>query len=407
MAKWQKWLLILCTGFLGGACAHQQSKNEENLRELSWKQIEDTAQGSEVSMMMWNGDPLINNFMQEFVKPGLRERYNIRLNIVGGQGNEIVSTLMNELEAGKTSSEIDVVWINGETFYQLRQIEALYGPFTDQLPHDSLINWNSPYIAYDFQQAVNGMECPWGNVQFTWIYDSLRVQNPPQNLQQLEKWVKAHPGKFTLANDFSGMTLLKSWLIELAGGKGALNGDFDPATYKKYSRELWRYLNRIKPHFWNEGETFPGSVAEMHQLYAQNELSFTFSNNDSEVDNKVMRGIFPESSRAYVPEMGSIRNSHYLGIVRRSQRKAAAMAVINYLISPEAQYRKMQPEVWGDATILDVQALPAEWQQKFAHFPNRKRAPDRTAIKERALREPAPEYMIRLFEDFRKKVIEN
>ena len=46
------------------------------------------------------------------------------------RGNMIVSLLLSELEAGKKQSSIDMMWINGETFYQLRQIDALYGPFS-------------------------------------------------------------------------------------------------------------------------------------------------------------------------------------------------------------------------------------------------------------------------------------
>ncbi|MEZ4951010.1 MAG: hypothetical protein R2784_16740 [Saprospiraceae bacterium] len=41
---------------------------------------------------------------------------------------------MAEMEAGKANSEVDMGWINGETFFQLRQIDALHGPFVDQLP---------------------------------------------------------------------------------------------------------------------------------------------------------------------------------------------------------------------------------------------------------------------------------
>lgn len=390
------------------SCGNANEKHSKNdPMPNNWQEIISKASASKVTLMMWKGSPFINQYMNDYVVPELKSRYHIDLEIISGQGNAIVSTLMSELEARKSISEIDMMWINGETFYQLRQIHALYGPFVDLLPNSAYINWSNPYIAMDFQQSIDGYECPWGNVQFAMIYDSEAVASPPQNLIELEQWVKQNPGKFTITNDFTGMTLLKSWLIHFAGGKGSLKGPFDEANYELYSAELWTYINRIKPYFWNRGKSFPATLSQAHALFANGELFITMSNNDSEVSNKILQGAFPTYCRAYVPQIGSIQNSHYLGIASHSEEKEAAMVVINFLISPEAQWEKMKPGVWGDGTVLDVSRLSNEWQSRFDSLSNRIYAPKREDIQKRALMEPAPEYMIRLFEDFRKKVIEN
>ncbi|MDA0881975.1 MAG: extracellular solute-binding protein, partial [Bacteroidetes bacterium] len=210
---------------------------------MSWEAQLVSARGKEITLMMWPGDPLINAYMKSYVKPEVKQRFDINLNIVPGQGNQIVSSLMTEMEAGKTSSEVDMVWINGETFYQLRQIKALHGPFAKSLPNAEFINWESAFIGTDFQQPVDGFECPWGNVQMTLIYDSLKVSAPPMTLDELGIWVKANPGKFTLGNNFTGMTLLKAWLIDFAGGGKSLNGDFDEAKYLEASTKLWDFIN--------------------------------------------------------------------------------------------------------------------------------------------------------------------
>ncbi|MFT4737010.1 MAG: putative spermidine/putrescine transport system substrate-binding protein [Paraglaciecola sp.] len=397
--------LLVMLGLQG--CQSSDEGDKQSLADQSWDQLLETAKGQEVTMMMWQGDPLINRYMSDYAVPLLDSVHNIKLSIVSGQGNDIVNLLMSELEASKQSSEIDMMWINGETYYQLRQIKGLFGPFTDQLPNSPLINWDNPFIGTDFQQPVEGYECPWGNVQMTTIYRSDKIPTPPRDLVALEAWVKLNPGKFTIGYDFTGMTLLKSWLIDFAGGQAAIDGDFDEATYQRASSQLWAYLNRIKPYLWNQGESFPSSVAQMHQLFANGELWFTMSNNDSEVDNKILQGVFPESARAYVPETGTIQNSHYLGIAQLSDRKEAAMVIINTLISPAAQFHKMQPAIWGDGTVLSIAKLDSTWQQKFQAIPGRRFAPDRADIQSRALAEPAPTYMIRLFADFKKEIIES
>lgn len=400
-------LLSLVLGLLLTACGgNAPEPPQQELYQMSWAEIEAEASGATLTHMMWTGDPLINEYMSNYVKPTVKERYGIELNIVSGQGATIVQTLMAEIQAGKSESEVDMMWINGETFYQLRQIEGLYGPWTEQLPNAKYIDLENPFISTDFQQPVNGYECPWGNVQMALIYDTLRTPNPPQNRTELLAYLKANPGTFTIDTRFTGLTFLKALLIEMAGGGEVLSGAFDEAKYNQYAPQLWAYLRTLKPYLWKEGRSFPEGVALMHQMFANGELHFTMSNNDCEVDNKVMQGVFPETARGYVWELGTIQNSHYIGITRQSAHKAAAMVVANFMISPEAQYRKMDPAVWGDGTVLSLDKLPGEWAAKFRNLPNRRYAPNRAAIQDRALMELAPEYMIRLAEDFRKKIIE-
>ena len=92
--------------------------------------------------------------------------------------------------------------------------------------------------------------------------------------------------------------------------------------------------------------------------------------------------------------------------MKNSAHKAAAKVFCNFMISPAAQLKKLEPTVWGDGTILSMEKLPEEWKDKFNAVPGRKYAPLRSEIQDRAILEPAPEYMIRLFADFRTQVIE-
>jgi len=81
------------------------------------------------------------------------------------------------------------------------------------------------------------------------------------------------------------------------------------------------------------------------------------------------------------------------------------MVVANTMVSFEAQLEKMNPEVWGDGTVLSMDKLPEFQRNAFENIPQRKYAPKRSNIQEKALMELAPEYMIRLAEDFRKEII--
>jgi putative spermidine/putrescine transport system substrate-binding protein len=396
-------LLVIGLSSCGGQPA-KESINEKS--PANWAETEAQAKGQQLTMAMWQGDALINKYMQNFVVPELKSKYGIDLKIVSGQGQDLVKTIMNETETAKSESAYDLMWINGETFFQLREINALFGPFTDQLPNNQFIDWNNIFINTDFQHTVNGFECPWGNVQFSFIYNSEKVATPPVSLEELAAWVQQNPGKFTIPNDFAGMTLLKSWLIHFAGGGSSLNGKFDAKKYAESSAKLWAYINQIKPYFWKEGETFPQNVTQMHQLFANGEVWFTMSNNDNEVDNKIAEGLFTSAAKGYIFENGSIQNSHYLGISRTSAHKSVALVVCNFLISPEAQYEKLKTNVWGDGTVLATDKLPDNWKEKFSSLTGRTNALPRAVLNEKALMEPDPQYMINVMDDFRKFVIE-
>lgn len=353
---------------------------------------------------MWTGDPAINAYIDGFFKPRLKARYDIDLNVVPGQA-DIPNRLLAERDAGQTISRMDMVWINGETFHKLRQLGALFGPFTDRLPNSALIDWDNPVIARDFQQPVAGYEAPWGTTQLLLIADTARVIERPETPAALARWIHDHPGRFTFDAAFTGLSFLKSLMYAFADSPDALAGPFDEARYQRLKVQVFDWVRAVRPDLWRQGKTFPKDVAQLHQLFASGEIDFTMSFNDGEVDNKVASGLFPESARAYPLSTGMLANSHYLGIVANSAEKAAAMVVINELISAEAQFEKLKPAVWGDGTVLDVARLPTPWPARYAAIPGRERAPPRAALRGIARQEPSPMLMIRLEQDFRDEII--
>ncbi len=166
-----------------------------DVEKLSWNEIEQQAKGKSVTILMYVASKGLNRYINEYVIPTLKERYGITMNIVNGQGKDIVSNIMSEKEAGKKVGQADLCWINGETFYQLRQIDGLYGPYTDKLPNSKFVDYENPIIKYDFQEEVKGYETPWSIATFYLMYDSVRVKQPPESMQDFENYWKANPGE--------------------------------------------------------------------------------------------------------------------------------------------------------------------------------------------------------------------
>ena len=77
-------------------------------------------------------------------------------------------------------------------------------------------------------------------------------------------------------------------------------------------------------------------------------------------------------------------NTHFLAIPFNTRAYAGAQVSINFLLSPEAQARKADIRVWGDPTVLAVQALPPAQRAFFQSAP----VPGQLARSAPALPEP-------------------
>lgn len=398
--------IVIVAILLSASCAEKPKTDDEVLKTALWPEIAEKAHGTTVNFMMWQGSPAINDYINNYVVPSVKKNYNIDLKISGGQGPEIVQLVMGEKQADIDRGQVDMVWINGETFFQLRKVDGLWGPFVNQLPNAKLVNMNDPFINTDFQQPVKGMEAPWSINQFAIVYDSAKVKNPPKNLPQLTEYLERFPGTFTISNDFTGMTLLKSFMAELGGSPNSLDGPFDEEKYNGLSQKLWEYVNGHKKYFWKEGRTFPKEQSKMGQLYANGELLLVYGFSEGGIEEKVLNGLYPKSTRGYAWENGTIKNSNYLGVLYNAPQKAGAMQVIDFLLSPEAQLKKADVNGMNSNTVLNIESLPTDWQEKFKKVAKRQYGPEMKQLEKNAIAEPAPEYMIRLYEDFRKQVIE-
>jgi putative spermidine/putrescine transport system substrate-binding protein len=371
--------------------------------ERPWSEVVEAARGTEVTWRMWRGDPSINAYVEDWVAPRLRDAWGIRLRAVDAQGPEIVNQLTVEREAGARGFA-DLAWINGETFHQLRQESLLQGPWAHTIPNAALLDSTSSTILLDSERPIEGWESPWGRVQFALIYDEARTPDPPRTLAELGAWIRNNPGRFTHDQAFAGVTFLKAAMYALSGGHEPFAGGFDEAAFQAGSERLFDWLAEHTPHFWRGGAAYPGGVAELHRLFANHEVEFSFSNNENEVVTKVRQGILPPTSRATVLRDATIANAHYLGIPFNARNPAGAMVVANFLLSPEAQLRKADPDVWGDGTVLGLERLEPRWRDAFAALEVDPRAIPRDTLDRYARPEVAPEYHERLLEAWRLRV---
>ncbi|MFC0523756.1 ABC transporter substrate-binding protein [Pontibacillus salicampi] len=403
-------LLFFLASLLLAACG-ENKEQQADPGDLSWEEIANKASGTTVNIHMWGGDDGINQYMDEYAAPKLKEEHNITLERVPMDTTNILQKLQSEKQAGKKDGTIDIVWINGENFKNAKNNDLLYGPFRDQLPHfTEYYDQDSLAFQYDFGTKTEGYEAPWGKVQFVFQYNSDKVKEPPQTFEELKQWVQANPGKFTYPNpdDFSGNAFMRQLLYAtVESPKDIVEEEFSEAYAAEQAEEMWTYLQDIKPHLWRSGEQYPATLTELDRLYGQGDVWMTMGYNEARAEHLIDEKVFPSSTRSFVMEPGSLGNTHFLAIPFNSANKLGAMAAINFLLSPDAQYNKLKPDYWGDNTAISIDKLPAEQKEKFTSLDRGKSVPSTETLEESFLPEADSEYVEWIKENWKDEIFQN
>ena len=340
------------------------------LNQMAWDQVVELARGGTVNWFLWGGADNINRYVSETVGAALMEQYGITLNRVGlSDTTEAVNIVLTEKQAGVTDAgAVDLIWINGENFRTMKQGGLAYCGYTDLLPNNALINWDNPAIANDFGVPVDGCEVPWSRAQFAFGHDSATTPNPPRSIADLIEWVKANPGQFTYPAppDFNGAVFVRHVFYHAAGGPENLMGDFDQARFDEVAAKTWAILNDMEPYLWREGQTYPNSITQMNDLFANGEVALNFNYEAAQFGVSVAAGLYPETTRTYGLSGGTIGNTNYTVIPFNSPNKAAALVLQNLLLSGEMQFAKADPAVWGASPAIEVSRTTPEIQAKFA-----------------------------------------
>ncbi|MDQ3318195.1 MAG: ABC transporter substrate-binding protein, partial [Actinomycetota bacterium] len=238
--------------------------------------------------------------------------------------------------------------------------------------------------------------------------DSAKVEDPPKTMDELLTWTENNPGRFAYPAppDFTGNAFVEQALYDVTGQVEPYQKPFEEDIFEEESPKLYNFLEDIEPNLWREGETYPETSAKLDELYQNGETWLTMSYNPQLAQRQVDKGLFPESTRSYLLEGGTLNNTHYLAIPLNGPNKAGAQVVANFLESPEAQREKQDPKGWGDLTALSLDRLPEEAREGFAEPEGDATLPTR-ALQENRVPEARTEWLLGLEEGWQEEVLED
>ena len=307
------------------------------------------AKGSTVTFYGWGGDEVLNKWLDDVFAPDMKEKYDIKMERVPMDIDQILSQLSGEMEGNKKDGDIDMIWINGENFKSAKEKNMLYGPFTDKLPNFSkYIDTKSEDVNYDFAYPIKGYEAPYGKAQFVFMKDNAVAKETPKNAEEFLEFCKKYKGKVTYPKlpDFTGSVFVRNIIYETCGGyEQFMDMKADKATVKKAIQPALDYLKKLNPYLWNGGKSFPDSSTKCEKMYSDGELVMYMTYDAYDAAVGIDNGTYPKTTQTFQFDKGTIGNTNFMAIAANSANKAGAMVAINEMMSPEIQasrYKEMK-----------------------------------------------------------------
>ncbi|HGP0981025.1 TPA: ABC transporter substrate-binding protein [Klebsiella aerogenes] len=325
----------------------------------NWQSISQQAHGQTVWFNAWGGDPAVNRYL-DWVSAEVKRDYAVDLRIVHiADAADAVKRIQTEARAGRSrGGSIDLLWVNGENFRTLKQANLLRSDWAEKLPNWRYVDTRKP-VREDFSLATDGAESPWGSAQLTFIARRSQLAEPPNSAQALLAFATAHPGSVTYPRppDFTGTAFLEQLLVALTDRPEALRQPPQETSFAAVTAPLWAYLDRLHPLLWRQGRDFPLSPARMDAMLAQGTLQLSLTFNPLHAQQKAASGELPQDSYSFGFKQGMLGNVHFVAIPANARATAGAQVVANFLLSPQAQLRKADPQIWGDPSVLDPEKL--------------------------------------------------
>ncbi|MCI9421793.1 MAG: ABC transporter substrate-binding protein [Dorea sp.] len=341
-------------------------KEEQDLGDMTFDELKEAAKGSTVTFYGWGGDELLNEWLDDVFAPAMKEEYDITMERIPMDIDQVLSQLSGEIQAGEKDGSIDMIWINGENFRSARENNMLYGPFVEKLPNFmEYIDTESEDVTLDFAYPIEGYEAPYGKAQMVMIGDTAVTPNFPQNTDELMEFAKNNKGKVTYPAlpDFTGSVFVRNVIYEICGYEQFLDMEADKETVKKAIEPALAYMRQLNPYLWNEGKTFPDSSTTVDNMFADGELVLNMTYDAFGTSIKIEDGTYTETTQAFQFDKGTIGNTNFMAIAANSGNKAGAMVAINEMMSPEIQADRY--DTMKVLPVVDYDKLSDEQKEAF------------------------------------------
>ncbi len=344
----------------------ENTAKDADVSAMSFDEMKEAAKGTEVTFYGWGGDEDLNKWLDDVFAPQMKEKYDITMNRVPMDIDQVLSQLAGEVQAEEEDGSIDMIWINGENFQSAKENGFLYGPFTEALPNfNDYVDAESEDVTMDFAYPIEGYEAPYGKAQFVLFHDSAVTPEAPKSAEELLEYCKTYKGKVTYPAlpDFTGSAFVRNLIYEICGYEQFMDMEADKETVKEAIEPALAYMRSLNPYLWNEGKTFPDSSTTLDKMFADGEVVFNMSYAPYGVATGIANGTYTATTQSFQFEKGTLGNTNFMAVSKNSGNKAGALVAINEMISPEMQASRY--EVLRTLPVVEYEKLDDAQKEAF------------------------------------------
>lgn len=291
----------------------------QDLTEMTWDQVVEQAKAEgEVTWYNWYFEPELRTYVETF-----EDTYGIKVTMpdVSSADDAFNKAIA---EAGRDSTDIDVISMPGQWGGRVSLDELLLGPIQPMLPEGNALtsvaegrDWEGYAVKF------------WGN-QTGIIYDSNRIEKAelPQTLADFEAFIANRPGQlgFNLENGGSGPSFIGNISRNVLG----LTPDSDVSELPD--------MTAVHDWFTERDGDYILTASNADSLSRLNAGEFLLVPGwEDMLAGMVKRGEIGDHIKIYVPEMGMNGGGNVVAIPRNAEHPAAAALFISWLTSAEAQ----------------------------------------------------------------------
>lgn len=300
-----------------------------------------SATGGKETVTLWTGgsENVKNTWIKladEFnTNSSYKDKYVMKVeHISSGTGaTSLMDRLVAQYKAKEENSTYDIIEVSSAeyvTYLQEAGEDIFLTLDTSKMP-------NYKNMTAKMSQGEEHL-VPYRGTTVVLAYDSDVVSNPPKTADELYEWIRENPGKFAYNTPGSGgagqsfvLTAVYNFLPEEA------LSSID-AKYKQEWNKGFDLMEELHPYFYKSG----GKVVYPHKnqgtldLIINKQISMTPAWVDM-IISQINQGTMPESIKMTQLKPGFTGELASLAIPASSKKSEAAYAVLDFVLSDEAQ----------------------------------------------------------------------
>lgn len=257
----------------------------------------------------------------------------VELQFIPADVGSVIDTFIASLEAGVETTDIDIMDISENDLVRIVELggyDALLEVSPETIP-------NMAHVTVEPARGA-GRGMPYRGTTVVLAYDSARVPNPPQTVEELHDWIRANPTRFAYNDPTtggSGDSFVNTTIYNQMPVEAATSVD---ERWVAYWDAGFQILADLHPYLYQSG----GRV-----LYPQRNQGTLDLLSTGEVDiipawadmalQQIAMGTLPDTVRIYQLDPPLTGQLQMAAIPTKSQNHEAALEFLNFVASVQSQ----------------------------------------------------------------------